>query len=91
MSKKLFVLFVVVILAGSLGALYVYDKKELQKSEANNQMLENQELEEESYEQLEESGTEDGETEVKTEEIDTEEDVDKDRDIMGTLPMEKRG
>lgn len=29
MSKKLFVLFVVVILAGSLGALYVYDKKEL--------------------------------------------------------------
>lgn len=91
MSKKLFVLFVVVILAGSLGALYVYDKKELQKSEANNQMLENQELEEESYEQLEESGTEDGETEVKTEEIDTEEDVDKDADIIGTLTIEKIG
>ena len=91
MSKKLFVLFVVVILAGSLGALYVYDKKELQKSEANHQMLENQELEEESYEQLEESGTEDGETEVKTEEIDTEEDVDKDADIIGTLTIEKIG
>lgn len=91
MSKKLFVLFVVVILAGSLGALYVYDKKELQKSEANNRMLENQELEEESYEQLEESGTEDGETEVKTEEIDTEEDEDKDADIIGTLTIEKIG
>ena len=85
MSKKLFVLFVVVVLAGSLGYLYVYDKEELKKIEANNQIQENQELEEESHEQIEESGTEDGIEELE------DEDVDSDTDILGTLTIEKIG
>lgn len=43
MNKKIFVLFVVVILVGALSALFIYDKNILKQNQNNNEMTENEE------------------------------------------------
>lgn len=85
MYKKLFVLFVVLVLAVSLGFLFKYDKKILENEEEINNILENQEnnLETEHIESEEEFlADESPQEEHKYYET---------QEILGTLIIEKIG
>lgn len=42
-NKKIFVLFVVVVLVGALSALFIYDQKILKQNQDNNEITENEE------------------------------------------------
>lgn len=75
MYKKLFVLFIALILVASLTYLFIYDKKELEKEKTNNQVIENEEKI--SYNTSIEYEQTDEEIEKKTEEI------------IGTLTIQK--
>lgn len=79
MYKKLFVLFIALILVASLTYLFVYDKKELEKEAANNQVIENEEKI--TYNTSLEYEETDEEIEEKTEE--------KTDEIIGTLIIQK--
>ena len=54
MSKKLFVLFVVVILVGSITCLVIYDKNVIKNEEARNKEMENIEIIDDGYDETEE-------------------------------------
>ena len=77
MSKKLFVLFVVVILVGSITCLVIYDKNVIKNEEARNKEMENIEIIDDGYDE-----TEDVDEEQDTEDIGNDE-------TIGSLVIEK--
>lgn len=86
MYKKLFVLFVVLVLFISLSYLYVYDKKEFEKYSKNNLIIKvNEEIPKENY-VVGEKGQDLIEN-INYEE--TNEDITEEAEILGTLIIEK--
>ena len=86
MYKKLFVLFVVLILVISLSYLYVYDKNELEKNSKASLIIENEEEITREHEEIEENNRN------LTQEITYEEERQEntaEEDLLGTLIIEK--